>query len=93
MTDISLKRYKELACYSHLCGHEIAYWQSVDNPTSVTQDTILFINGFPSASWDWHYQWKYFAAGYPLLCADMLGFGLSAKPKSHAYSLLEQADI
>lgn len=93
MTELSLARYKELAQYSQLCGHEIAFWQSYKPELADKKDTILFIHGFPSASWDWHYQWKYLAQDYALLCADMLGFGLSAKPKHHHYSLIEQADI
>ncbi len=30
---------------------------------------------------------------YRLIACDMLGFGYSAKPRGHAYSLLEQADL
>jgi pimeloyl-ACP methyl ester carboxylesterase len=93
VTELSLDRYKELAQYSLICGHKIAHWQSYDAATNDKQQTIVFIHGFPSASWDWHYQWKYLARDYSLLCADMLGFGLSAKPREHRYSLLEQADI
>jgi len=93
VTAPNFERYQELAQYSQLCGHKIAYWQSYDGAAKNKQQTIVFIHGFPSASWDWHYQWKYLARNYSLLCADMLGFGLSAKPRNHRYSLLEQADI
>jgi pimeloyl-ACP methyl ester carboxylesterase len=93
LTELSLARYKELAQYSQLCGHKIAYWQSYAPELAKEKATILFIHGFPSASWDWHYQWKYLARHYSLLCSDMLGFGLSAKPREYRYSLIEQADI
>ncbi|KXI29421.1 alpha/beta fold hydrolase [Paraglaciecola hydrolytica] len=93
MSSLSFERYQQEAKTSLLCGHKIAYWQSYDATANNKQQTILFIHGFPSASWDWHYQWKYLARDYSLLCADMLGFGLSAKPRQHRYSLSEQADI
>ena len=74
-----------------LCGHRIAHWQSGLGGKSA--ETVLLIHGFPSASWDWHHQWINLAKSYQVIALDMLGFGLSDKPKSHPYSLLEQADI
>lgn len=58
-----------------------------------TATPLLLIHGFPTASWDWHYLWAPLAAHYRLTACDMLGFGDSAKPRGHAYSLLEQADV
>lgn len=54
---------------------------------------LLLVHGFPTASWDWEAVWPALAARYRLLTLDMLGFGLSSKPRGHAYSLLEQADL
>ena len=48
---------------------------------------------FPTASWDWHYLWQPLAQRYRVIACDMLGFGDSAKPANHRYSLLEQADL
>ena len=59
----------------------------------INKEVILFIHGFPSAAWDWHFQWKNLARQYRLLSLDLLGFGLSDKPSNHQYSLLEQANI
>src|SRR5687768_9066904 len=56
------------------------------------EPVLLLLHGFPSSSYDWR----------PLLEAeteqaaiafDFLGFGLSEKPRSHDYTLHEQADI
>ncbi len=55
--------------------------------------SLLLIHGFPSASWDWHYLWQPLAQRYRVIACDMLGFGDSAKPVNHEYSLLEQADL
>lgn len=93
MPSLKLEDHIKQADFSELCGHRIAHWQSVDFEQNPHKDTILFIHGFPSAAWDWHYQWKHLAGQYRLLCLDLLGFGLSAKPTEHPYSLLEQADI
>jgi pimeloyl-ACP methyl ester carboxylesterase len=70
-------------------GHAIRYW------TAGAEDAapLLLIHGFPTASWDWHYLWQPLAQKYRLIACDMLGFGYSAKPHGHAYSLLEQADL
>lgn len=93
MTPLTFDNYQKYAQFSELCGHRIAHWQSVDFAKNQHQPCILLIHGFPSAAWDWHFQWKHLATNYRLLTLDMLGFGLSAKPKKHQYSLLEQADI
>lgn len=68
-------------------GHCIRYW------TSGQGEPLLLIHGFPTASWDWHYLWQPLAQRYRVIACDMLGFGDSAKPVNHEYSLLEQADL
>jgi pimeloyl-ACP methyl ester carboxylesterase len=68
-------------------GQTIRYW------TAGQGEPLLLIHGFPSASWDWHYLWQPLAQRYRVIACDMLGFGDSAKPVNHEYSLLEQADL
>ena len=68
-------------------GQTIHYW------TAGQGEPLLLIHGFPSASWDWHYLWQPLAQRYRVIACDMLGFGDSAKPVNHEYSLLEQADL
>lgn len=68
-------------------GHDIAYW------SAGAGEPLLLIHGFPTASWDWHYQWEPLAVRYRVIACDMLGFGYSAKPRRHRYNLLEQADL
>ncbi len=70
-------------------AHAIRYWVAGD-PAA---EPLLLIHGFPTASWDWHYLWQPLAQRYRVIACDMLGFGYSAKPQGHAYSLLEQADL
>lgn len=70
-------------------GHAMRYWTA----GAANAEPLLLIHGFPTASWDWHYLWTPLAEKYRLIACDMLGFGYSAKPRGHTYSLLEQADL
>jgi pimeloyl-ACP methyl ester carboxylesterase len=53
---------------------------------------LLLLHGFPTASWDWSWIWNDLAADHRLIAPDLLGYGFSAKPVDHAYSILDQAD-
>jgi pimeloyl-ACP methyl ester carboxylesterase len=57
------------------------------------KEAILLIHGFPTSSWDFLTVWDKLAKKYHLVTLDMLGFGFSAKPQRHTYSIIEQADI
>jgi pimeloyl-ACP methyl ester carboxylesterase len=55
---------------------------------------LLLIHGFPTASWDWHRVWDGLGARFgTVVAADMIGFGFSAKPRDHDYSVASQADL
>ncbi|WP_199433011.1 alpha/beta fold hydrolase [Qaidamihabitans albus] len=54
--------------------------------------TLLLLHGYPTSSYDWHALLP-LLGDRPLLTLDFLGFGLSAKPRRHRYSLIEQAKI
>ncbi|HVV84179.1 MAG TPA: alpha/beta hydrolase, partial [Kofleriaceae bacterium] len=56
-------------------------------------DALLLVHGFPTASWDWWPLWDALAARYRLIACDMLGYGFSAKPRPHAYRIIEQAEL
>ncbi|KAJ3824652.1 alpha/beta-hydrolase [Lentinula raphanica] len=51
------------------------------SPPSQDQPVLMFLHGFPSSSYDWHYQIEFFQnKGYGLIVPDMLGYGGTAKP-------------
>jgi pimeloyl-ACP methyl ester carboxylesterase len=54
---------------------------------------LLLVHGFPTASWDWAALWPALVRTHRVLALDLLGFGFSAKPRAHAYSIAEQADL
>jgi pimeloyl-ACP methyl ester carboxylesterase len=86
---IPLEEWRQQAQFVQLLGHRIAYWQAGPKDKPV----VLLIHGFPSAAWDWQGLWQPLSQGYRVVALDLLGFGYSDKPKDHAYSLIEQADI
>jgi pimeloyl-ACP methyl ester carboxylesterase len=53
---------------------------------------LLFLHGFPSSSYDWRPVLER-ETGHAVLAPDFLGFGLSEKPRDHAYTLHWQADL
>lgn len=53
---------------------------------------LLLLHGFPSSSFDWRLLLGE-EPGRNLLAFDFVGFGLSAKPRDHDYSLFWQADL
>lgn len=55
--------------------------------------SMTLLHGFPSSSHDWAKIAPALAHDYALLMPDFLGFGASDKPRDHAYSLHEQADL
>jgi pimeloyl-ACP methyl ester carboxylesterase len=84
---IALAEWRAQAHSFDFEGHRIRYWAAGSG------EPLLLIHGFPTASWDWHLLWPELAARYRVIACDMLGFGYSAKPRKHAYSLLQQADV
>jgi pimeloyl-ACP methyl ester carboxylesterase len=54
---------------------------------------MTLLHGFPSSSHDWAKVAPALARRHSLLMPDFLGFGASAKPLDHDYSLHEQADL
>jgi pimeloyl-ACP methyl ester carboxylesterase len=54
---------------------------------------LTLLHGFPSSSHDWSELLPALAARRELLALDFLGFGASAKPPEHEYTITEQADL
>lgn len=72
-----------------LAGHRIF----VRSAVAPDKPPLLLIHGYPTASYDWHRVWPRLAARYSLHALDLLGFGLSAKPRNTGYPIDLQADI
>ena len=73
----------------NLAGHDIF----VRTAVTPGRPPLLLIHGYPTASYDWVLVWPRLAASYSLYALDMLGFGMSAKPRNTDYPIALQADL
>ncbi len=94
--------WRSKASYFDYQGHQIAYWTSYDNGgDGVRGDenarTLLLVHGFPTCAWDFVPVWEALRTNHRLIACDMLGFGLSDKPRplfgNGPYSIHLQTDI
>ncbi|MGB0220097.1 alpha/beta fold hydrolase [Sinimarinibacterium flocculans] len=86
---MSYSRWRDSGLRFAFNGHDIFYQRHGAGNTA-----LLLIHGFPTASWDYEAVWPGLCAQFEhVLAPDLLGFGFSAKPPRHRYTLVEQADL
>ena len=83
----TLTAWREGGRVLELRGHRIFVREAGSGPA------MLLLHGFPTASYDFARIWPQLVAGHRLITLDFLGYGFSDKPRGHAYSLFEQADL
>lgn len=86
MNPLTLDAWRAAARFVDFQGQRIACW------TAGSGRPLLLVHGFPTSSWDWHRIWEPLAAKHALVACDLLGFGLSDKPRD-GYSIHRQADL
>jgi pimeloyl-ACP methyl ester carboxylesterase len=79
--------WRAAGSFVSLRGHRMFYRREGRGPA------LLLVHGYPTSSWDWQRLWPDLVARYDVIAMDMLGFGESAKPPGHRYSLIEQTDL
>jgi pimeloyl-ACP methyl ester carboxylesterase len=84
---ISVDAWREAGTFVDLGGHRMFYRREGRGPA------LVLVHGYPTSSWDWAPVWSELVARYDVIALDMLGFGESAKPRGHRYSIFEQADL
>ncbi|NNC38029.1 MAG: alpha/beta hydrolase [Hyphomonadaceae bacterium] len=90
ISPISVDDWCARAQYFEFRNYKIAFWDSGEIKSK--HDPLLLIHGYPTASWDWSWLWDDLIKTRRVVVCDMLGFGLSGKPKS-GYSIHLQADL
>ena len=85
----SLNQWQQQGKRISLLGQDIFYCTAGDPG----KPALLLIHGFPTASWDWRYQWQALSENYFVITMDMLGFGFSAKPQNGDYRIAFQTDL
>lgn len=86
-----LKQWRDDAQYFGANAAQIAYWTS--KKPDDEKPWLLLIHGYPTSSWDWSGLWPSLKKRFNLAALDMLGFGLSDKPRAIRYSIADQADL
>lgn len=54
---------------------------------------LVLLHGFPASSFEWADIEPELARHHQVISFDFLGYGASAKPRGHRYSVFEQADL
>lgn len=86
---MTLHSWKDAGRYFDWHGHPIFYREH-----GAGDEALVLIHGFPTASWDWEPLWPDLCKRFPrVIACDMLGFGWSAKPRAHRYTLVGQMDL
>lgn len=86
---ITLDEWRRQGEYFTVDGQQIFIRHAGDK----SAPSLLLIHGYPSASWDWEGMWQVLTEHYYVITLDMLGFGLSDKPKNARYLISEQANL
>lgn len=86
---MTLNEWQQQGKYQTIHSQRIFTRQGGDTDSPV----LVLIHGYPSASWDFEGMWNALTERYHVVTLDMLGFGLSDKPKDAPYLISEQADI
>ncbi len=87
----SLSAWKQQAKTLMVAGRRLAFWTSDEADES--KPVLLLIHGYPTSSFDWTFVWRDLSPHFRLIALDMLGFGLSEKPRNITYSIMMQADL
>jgi pimeloyl-ACP methyl ester carboxylesterase len=86
---VALQAWRDGGEFLELRGHRLFARHEGDAQAPV----LLLLHGFPTASFDWQPLWAPLRARFRVVTLDFLGFGFSAKPRAHDYSLFEQTDL
>ncbi|WBY15977.1 alpha/beta hydrolase [Erythrobacteraceae bacterium WH01K] len=93
MTEPTLDDWRRQASTFAFGDCNIAYWTALSSNDGSGRP-LLLVHGYPTAAWDWHKVWPRLSARHSLVAPDMIGFGLSDKPRAAAsYSIHRQADM
>ncbi|CAF1668256.1 unnamed protein product, partial [Didymodactylos carnosus] len=80
--------------YFNFDGYPIFYYDSsVADTTAISKPTLLLLHGYPTSSIDSLCMLDELQRRFRIIAPDYLGYGLSAKPISFAYSIFSQANM
>jgi len=86
----SLAHWQQLGRYLSAHGQQIFV---IDNEHKSNLPPVLLLHGYPRSSWDFSEIYSELSLTRRVVALDFLGYGFSAKPFPHPYSLQQQANI
>lgn len=69
-------------------GQKISYIDTLEG-----EKVLFIIHGFATSSFDYHKVIDKLKDKYRVIIPDLIGFGLSSKPKNYYFSIIDQASI
>jgi pimeloyl-ACP methyl ester carboxylesterase len=84
---VTVDDWAKQGAYHSVGGHRLF---AVD--TGGDKPALVVLHGYPTSSHDYHRVLPKLAESHRVIVHDHLGFGLSDKPPSYSYSLIEQTD-
>ena len=85
---MNLEIWQHTGNYFDYKGHKIFYRCSKSS-----DEVLLCLHGFPTASFDYHKIWQQLSEKFSLLAFDMIGYGFSAKPTDFDYTTFNQVNV
>lgn len=80
--------------YFNFDGYPIFYYDSiVRDKYASSKPTLLLLHGYPTSSIDWLSMRDELEQRFHLIAPDYIGYGLSAKPVTFAYTIAAQATM
>ena len=81
------------ACHFYNYKEHAVFYIDQESSAADSENTVVLIHGFPTASYDWWKIWDQLIANFRVITVDMTGFGFSDKPKNYDYSIFDQANL
>jgi pimeloyl-ACP methyl ester carboxylesterase len=85
---MNLQFWQQTGKYFDYKGNKIFYHLSGES-----DEILLCLHGFPSASFDYHKIWDELTENFSVLAFDLIGYGFSAKPADFDYTTFQQVDV
>lgn len=85
---MNLENWRQKGNYFDYHSNKIFYHLSNES-----DEILLCLHGFPSASFDYHKIWDQLTKQFSVLAFDMIGYGFSAKPGNFDYTTFQQVDV
>ena len=85
---INLTKWKNIHQAIRINGEKISFIDEGDS-----QEVLLIIHGFGSNSIDYYKIIDKLQEKYRVIIPDLIGFGLSSKPKNYYYTILDHAQV